>query len=228
MRPYELLARFKSDGTVGGIHVRYVETVGGRDYELDPIPLADVNDPAFSDFTTAINASLLAERDQLAIDAASVPSLEARIAELEAELDALKNPPGPDTSTIEGAKQWLAAERYKKETGGITVGGQLITTERDEIGHWFPRFFDALNWLQGDPTTRSLNPDGFYPYKPKRADSVVLTAAQVVRAYQCVAWYVNQCFAIEGSAEQALNAGSPIEATLNGIVWPQNAFEWSA
>lgn len=93
MRPYELLARFKSDGTVGGIHVRYVETVGGRDFELDPIPLADINDPVFGDFASAFNASIVAERDQLAINAASAPSLQSRIAELEAELDALKKPP---------------------------------------------------------------------------------------------------------------------------------------
>lgn len=225
-RPYELLARFKNDGTVGGILVRYLETVNGKDFELDPVPLSGVSDPAFADFANAFNAALVAERDQLAIDAASVPTLQARIAELEAELDTINNPPGPDTSTVAGAKQWLAAERYKKETGGITIGTQLVTTERDEIGHWFPRFYDASRWLQNDPTVRAMNPDGLYPYKPKGADSVFLTAEQVIRAYLCIAWYINQCFAVEGQIEAMLNGGAPIESTLNGIVWPQTEFDW--
>ena len=221
-KPYELLIRFKHDGTVAGAHVRYIESVGGRDYELDPIPLYGLNDPLFTDFSSQFSASVVAERDRLAIDASSVPQLQNRISELEA----LLNPPGPDTSTVEGAKQWLANERYTKETGGITVGGQSFTTQRDEMGHWFPRFFNAFMWLANDPTTLADNPTGQYPYKPKNGDSVVLTAFQVVRAYKCISWYVNQCFAKEAELSAMLNAGAPIQDVIGSISWPQTEFDW--
>jgi len=221
-RPYELLARFKNDGTIGGILVRYLETVNGKDFELDPVPLSGVSDPAFADFANAFNAALVAERDQLAIDAASVPTLQARIDELEAIL----YPPGPDTSTVEGAKQWLANERYTMETGGIIVGGQSFTTQRDEMDHWFPRFFNAFMWLANDPSALADNPTGQYPYKPKNGDSVVLNAVQVVRAYKCISWYVNQCFAREAELSAMLNAGVPIQDVIGSISWPQTEFDW--
>jgi hypothetical protein len=79
-RPYELLARFGSDGTVAGVHVRTIATVDGRDYEGDPIPLsAAADDPAFADFATQFSASVVTERDQLQ---AELNTANARIAEL--------------------------------------------------------------------------------------------------------------------------------------------------
>ena len=68
MTPYELLARFKTDGTVAGCHVRTISTVDGRDYESEPVPLANATDPAFVAFASAFSAGVVIERDALAID----------------------------------------------------------------------------------------------------------------------------------------------------------------
>lgn len=240
MAAYELLARFKADGTVG-VHVRNKTTVNGRDYEGDPEPLSGADDPAYSQFVADFSAAIVAERDSLLAQVASltterddalaqVEPLQSRVAELQDQLDAILNPPGPDLSTVDGAKQYITSERYTKETGGITVGGQFVSTERDEIGHWFPRFYDALMWTQGDPTVRAINPEGLYPYKPKDREPVILSAAQVMRAYQCMAWFINQCFAAEDQLYVSLNAGTPIADVLAQApaAWPQTAYEWVA
>lgn len=239
-RPYELLARFGNDGTIAGVHVRTITTVNGRDFESDPLPLADTKDPAFQSFVTQFSASVVAERDalrtekqafesQLSEKTAEVASLISQVATLTEQLEALRNPPGPDVTTREGLKAYLAQRRYEKEIAGFTVGGQLISTNRDELAHWFARFFDAFNHLQGNASASG----GVYPYKPRGGTSVInLTAAQAVRAYQCLAWYVNACIATEGQLIATIDA-----ATLSQLVdikeaidaeatWPQRTFEW--
>ncbi len=89
-RPYELLARFAADGTVAGVSVRTITTVNGRDYESDPTPLSGATDPAFTAFAEQFAASVVAERDEARADVetltAAKTTLEARVAELEAEL----------------------------------------------------------------------------------------------------------------------------------------------
>ena len=63
--PYELLARFGTDGTIAGVSVRYLTTINGKVYEGDPQPLASVDDPAFNDFADQFAAAIVAERDEL-------------------------------------------------------------------------------------------------------------------------------------------------------------------
>lgn len=70
--PYELLVRFEKDGTVAGCHVRTISTVNGKDYESDPVPLADAIDPAFTQFAASFSASVVAERDALVIKKAKL------------------------------------------------------------------------------------------------------------------------------------------------------------
>lgn len=213
--------------------------VGERWFPDDPTSLAQ-DSPELADWRAQYGGALEAERNSLAAQVAmltaerdealaQVEPLQTQVASLQAQLDAILNPPGPDLSTVEGAKTYISSERYSKETGGITVGGQFVSTERDEIGHWFPRFYDAMMWTQGDPTVRAGNPDGLYPYKPKNHEPVILSAAQVMRAYQCMAWYINQCFAVEDQLYVSLNAGTPIADVLAQIpaAWPQTAFEWT-
>lgn len=233
--PYELLARFNADGTIAGVHVRNLVTIGSKTVEGDPVPLASATDPVFTQFAEAFAAQAVQERNALQTQLATLQTerdeavgvkqtLEARIAELEA----LLNPPGPDTSTASGLKQYLANVRYEHEVSGFSVGDQFISTNRDELAHWFARFFDAFNWLQGNTAS---NPSGLYPYKP-RGGSVVamLTAEQAVRAYQCIAWYVNACIATEGQLIEAINAGGDLVAIKamidNAATWPQRQFDW--
>lgn len=77
--PYELLARFATNGTITGVSVRYLTTINGRAYEGDPQPLSGVDDPAFAAFAEQFAAAVVAERDQLQTQLAAA---NARIAAL--------------------------------------------------------------------------------------------------------------------------------------------------
>lgn len=81
--PYELLARFATDGTIAGVSVRYLTTINGKVYEGDPQPLSGVDDPAFNDFADQFAAAVVAERDQLAAELATANArIEALLAEV--------------------------------------------------------------------------------------------------------------------------------------------------
>lgn len=82
-RPYELLARFAPDGTIAGVSVRTITTVGGRDYESDPTPLSGATDPAFAAFAEQFSAAVVSERDE------AVSALETQRAAMQAEIDRL-------------------------------------------------------------------------------------------------------------------------------------------
>jgi len=177
--------------------------------------------------------AVVAEKENLLSEKTTFESqkatLETQIASLEAQLEALLNPAGPDVTTREGLKLYLAQKRYEKEIAGFNVGSQLISTNRDELAHWFARFFDAFNHLQGNASASG----GVYPYKPRGGTTVVnLTAEQAVRAYQCLAWYVNACIATEGELiamveSSQLSALADVKEVIdNAATWPQQAFEW--
>ena len=82
-KPYELLARFRPDGTIGGIHCRTIVTINGKDYENDPVPLSSATDPAFTQFTEVFASKAVEEK--LLADAA-LDSANQVVADLEAEL----------------------------------------------------------------------------------------------------------------------------------------------
>ncbi len=63
--PYELLARFNTQGQVSGVSVRYLTTLNGKVYEGDPEPLSGTSDPAFTAFASQFSAAIVAERDKL-------------------------------------------------------------------------------------------------------------------------------------------------------------------
>jgi len=119
-RPYELLARFKADGTIAGVSVRTLTTVDGKDYESDPVALSGSSDPAFAAFAAqfaaaaaterdSLQATLTArtaERDALQVQADRISGLESEISDLRSERDtrltALVPPPrGPREVTPE-------------------------------------------------------------------------------------------------------------------------------
>ncbi len=89
--PYELLARFNTDGTVSGVSVRTLTTVNGRAFESDPMPLSGAKDPAFTAFAEQFSAGVVAERDEALADLAASRA-EAEVERLNAELEALRNP----------------------------------------------------------------------------------------------------------------------------------------
>lgn len=242
-RAYELLVRFGENETIAGAHVKemHLDEQGKDLRETSPIPLADSDNPVFEAFADKFAAKAVAENEtlksenqsiqsELAAKIAEVTSLTQTVASLQSQIDSLLNPPGPDVTTREGLKDYLAQIRYEKEIGGFTVGGQFISTNRDELAHWFARFFDAFNFLQGNPSASG----GVYPYKPRGGTTVVnLTASQAVRAYQCLAWYVNACIATEGQiipmiADAQLSQLVDIRETIDdAATWPQRNFDWT-
>lgn len=183
-------------------------------------------DSLFADLSVAQSdiSRLTSERDSVTSERDTHAQ---RIAELESQLDALL-PPGPDLTTRDGVRQFVSNARYVAETGGIYLGDQFISTERDEIGHWFPRFYNALMWINGDGRIRAGNPDGLYPFKPKGHAPTVLSAEQVLRAYECLAWFINACFAAEAVLYGRLEANEPLDVivTATETAWPSNHFTW--
>jgi hypothetical protein len=134
--------------------------------------------------------------------------------------------PNGELFSVKMAKDQLSKLRYEKEVSGFTIGTQFISSHRDEIGHWYPRFASAFGFISNDAAAIAANPTGQYPYKPRGGEPVVLTASQVVRAYECLAWYINSCFAVEVQAVAMLTAGMTIEQVLAAIQWPQTTFTW--
>ena len=177
-------------------------------------------------------ATVTGERDSLTQELVTLTSERdtqaQRIIELEGQLEALLHPPGPDLNSRDGVRQFVSNARYVAETGGIYVGNQFISTERDEIGHWFPRFYNAMMWLNGDARIRATNPDGLYPFKPKNHPPTVLTAEQVLRVYECMAWFINACFAAEATLYGRLDANEPLDVIIDATpaAWPQREFTW--
>lgn len=97
-RPYELLARFMLDGTIGGAHVKTLDTINGRDYESDPIPLSQVaDDPQWSAFAQQFSAAAVTERDMLQQQVTALTSerdtLQQQVTALQAQLDAAQPQP---------------------------------------------------------------------------------------------------------------------------------------
>lgn len=131
---------------------------------------------------------------------------------------------------LESVKARITSIRYEKEIAGISIEGQSISSDRDEIGHWYPRFANAYGILTSDPFALAANPTGEFPYKPKRGTGAIFNAAQMVRAYQCLSWYINTCFATEIQLHAMLGTGTTV-AEMNaildaGAVWPQREFTW--
>lgn len=118
--PYELLARFGNNGSVSGVSVRYLFTVGNKTIEGDPEPLAGTTDAAFIAFAEQFSASVVAERDQLtaektdletqveALTSEKAAAL-AQVATLTTEKDALTEANATLTAQLSAANARIAA-----------------------------------------------------------------------------------------------------------------------
>lgn len=93
----------------------------------------------------------------------------------------------------------VAAEiRYEKETGGITVSGRNIPTDRTS-----QQKIADVSWRTGKgQTVRFKLPTGF----------VTLTSAEMGDIDAAVAEHVQLCFDIEGEVVEAINAGTYVTA----------------
>lgn len=128
----------------------------------------------------------------------------------------------PHLSSVGASKAWLASERWIRESSGITVGDQLISTNRDEMPVWQGMLLDTVF----RPGVRSE-----FEYKPRGGQNATLTPQQVGRAYECFAWYVAALFGVERQVALLLDAtatNAERAAILSAIPWPQTAFTWEA
>ena len=86
-------------------------------------------------------------------------------------------------------KSKLAEIRFERESIGIVVGTQTVTTNRDEMPVWQGMLLDLSVFRPGVLLE--------YEYKPRGGTNTTLTPTQVARCYECFAWYVGACFATE-------------------------------
>lgn len=138
-RPYELFARFASDGTVAGVSVRTITTVGGRDYESDPAPLSGATDPAFTAFAEQFSAAAISVRDA-ALE--QVAALTAEVTRLTALI-----PPPVDPNTVPATITRTQARLVLHRAGLLDKVLEVIEAGGVEAQIWY----EAAEWNRASP-----------------------------------------------------------------------------
>ena len=184
-KPYELLARFKTDGTIAGCHVRTIETINGKDYESEPVPLASATDSAFTSFASAFAAGVVIERDSLATDKAKLTS---DLASKTTECDSTKAQ--YDALVIEKA-ELIAAHKT-----ALDAKEAALTTANATITALDARIASLLTELPFNP--RVIDASAFYARITKDEfaalsvadDETLRTIAKTILAYKTSDWPV--------------------------------------
>lgn len=155
-RPYELLARFSTDGSVAGVSVRTITTVNGRDYESDPVPLSGATDPAFIAFAAAFSAAIVAQRDQLLLDNQSIQS---QVDSLTSERDGLQSQ--LDQSTTDNAALQTNVQALTGDRDSLASQLAAVTSERDTQSQRIVELESQLDALLHPPN----NPRHLAPFE---------------------------------------------------------------
>jgi hypothetical protein len=117
----------------------------------------------------------------------------------------------------------IAYHRWMREEMGITVGDQPVSTQRHEMPVWIGMLLDIM-----------FNPGQRvdFEYKPHEGVSTMLSIPQVLRCYQCFAWYVAECFKTERTLSGMISAGelsdldTIADLAFDPSFWPQREFPW--
>jgi uncharacterized protein DUF4376 len=106
------------------------------------------------------------------------------------------NPPAPLQLSKDQLLAYAAARRYHVETGGITLNGVSVATDRQSQA----MLSAAFNMVQQNPqfTTMWKGPDGNFAQ---------LTAQQILGIAQAVGLHVAACFAAEAAVVAKINSG---------------------
>jgi len=224
MKPYELLARFKSDGTIAGCHVRTISTVDGRDYESEPVPLANATDPAFVAFAASFSASVVTERDALAIDKTK---LTTDLATKTSEHNSVKGQ--YDDLVIEKAKiiadNQTATTQLEAKQAELTLANAANATLQS-------RFDKLLNDLPFNP--RIIDATSFYARITKDEfallsvsdDATVRDIAKTILAYKANDWpIVFESPEMQGMLTYLLLNGSLSEGRIAQLTQDANQSE---
>jgi hypothetical protein len=165
--PYELLARFATNGTIAGVSVRYLTTINGKVYEGDPQPLASVDDPAFNDFADQFSAAVVAERDELA---EQVETLTEAKQAAEASVDQLTQ----QVATLTNEKATLTQQ--------LAAANARITALLTEVPY-DPRVIEASAFINRTTPEEMLQLFG-------SQDTNVQAIAQMLLAYKANDWRI--------------------------------------
>jgi hypothetical protein len=113
-------------------------------------------------------------------------------------LDVLaKSAPNVVMQTPKGLTAYAAAARYKKETGGITVSGIAMPTDRETQA----QLSGAYAYVQATPAAT-------IQWKLANGSFASLTAAQIASIATAVAAHVQACFAAEAAIVSQIAAGT--------------------
>jgi hypothetical protein len=108
-------------------------------------------------------------------------------------------------------KQLIAEQRYKVETGGITVEGVAVNTERDVRTLVFEAAWNATS----DPTFT-------YNWKIPGGIFITLSSEQVINIGKAVAAHIQSCFDQEAVLCAAVDEGTYLDSMLL-LGWPINS-----
>lgn len=121
-------------------------------------------------------------------------------------------PPPDEPMTLERAKaeklDELAAARYIREVGGITIGGARIKTDRESQATITGAFISLSQGL-----TQTID------WKAEGGQWVTLTLADITPIAQAVVAHVQACFTTESQLAAQVNAATTIEA-VQAITFP--------
>ena len=198
-RPYELLARFKSDGTIAGCHVRTIQTINGKDFESDPIPLADATHPSFVSFAATFSASVQAEKEALV--SAHKTALDAKEAEL-TTANATIVTKNKEINGLDGEIQALESQVEQLTTSNATKQSQLdsyATIESElnaQVNKLQSKVSDLEQYRPFNP--RMIDATAFYSRITKDEfaalsvsdDETLRTIAKTILAYKTNDWPV--------------------------------------
>lgn len=95
-------------------------------------------------------------------------------------------------------KNYAAAARYNKETGGITVNGAAVATDRE-----------SQAMVNGAYAYALINPQLTISFKTE-AGFTVLNATQITAVATAIAAHVQACFAVEASLDSGIDAGTVV------------------
>lgn len=106
-------------------------------------------------------------------------------------------------------RAYAAEKRWRVETGGITVGGASIATDRA-----------SQAMITGAHAYALANPEATIAFK-SAAGFVTLTSAQVIAIATAVGVHVQACFLVEAAVGAAITAGTITDfAAIDGADWP--------
>jgi hypothetical protein len=119
-------------------------------------------------------------------------ALESDLVELLAE-----KAPGACVPSSGGLTAYAAAARYAKETGGITVSGVAMPTDRETQA----QLSGAYAYVQATPAAT-------IQWKLANGSFASLTAAEIIAIATAVAAHVQACFAAEATVVAEIAAGT--------------------